>query len=170
MNQRKSDRRDLIELSSRQETVLSEVLTEPSEAQRIRILIADDHVVVLEGLIAIIGRQSDMTVVGQASNGQEAVAQWRQCKPDISLLDLRMPVLDGVGAIDAIRQIEQFARIVVLTTFDSDEDIERAIQAGAKAYLLKDSPRDVLLDCIRKVHAGKSFLPPKLSGKPVHLK
>jgi DNA-binding NarL/FixJ family response regulator len=167
MNQRSSDPPDLIEPSSRQGVVLRDVSAEPSEPHRIRILIADDHIVVLEGLIAIIGRQSDMAVVGQASNGQDAVAQWCECKPDVSLLDLRMPILDGVGAIDAIRQMQQFARIVVLTTFDSDEDIERAIQAGAKAYLLKDSPRDVLLDCIRKVHAGKSFLPPRSSGKPI---
>jgi DNA-binding NarL/FixJ family response regulator len=165
MNQKRSDPLDLIALTSRRAAV-HDVSAEPSEAHRIRILIADDHIVVLEGLIAIIGRQADMTVVGQASNGQDAVAQWRQCKPDVSLLDLRMPVLDGVGAIDAIRQIEQLARIVVLTTFDSDEDIERAIQAGAKAYLLKDSPRDVLLECIRKVHAGKSFLPPRSNSTP----
>jgi len=167
MNQRRSDPFDLIELPSRQGVVVRDVSPEPGEPHRIRILIADDHIVVLEGLIAIIGRQSDMTVVGQASNGQDAVNQWRQCKPDVSLLDLRMPILDGVGAIDAIRRVEQFARIVVLTTFDNDEDIERAIQAGAKAYLLKDSPRDVLLDCIRKVYAGKSFLPPRSTSKPI---
>jgi DNA-binding NarL/FixJ family response regulator len=164
MNQEKSDPADLMELPSCEGVGLRDASAKP---HRIRILIADDHIVVLEGLIAIIGRQSDMTVVGQASNGQDAVAQWCEFKPDVSLLDLRMPVLDGVGAIDAIRKIEQFARIVVLTTFDSDEDIERAIQAGAKAYLLKDSPRDVLLDCIRKVHAGKSFLPPRSSSKPI---
>ena len=167
MNQKRSDPLDLIELRSLEGVGLRDAPAEPGEPYRIRILIADDHIVVLEGLIAIIGRQSDMTVVGQASNGQDAVTQWCQCKPDVSLLDLRMPVLDGVGAIDAIRRMEQFARIVVLTTFDSDEDIERAIQAGAKAYLLKDSPRDVLLDCIRKVHAGKSFLPPGSSSKPI---
>jgi len=167
MNQKRSDQLGLIEAPSREGEGFQDVSGEAIEPHRIRILIADDHIVVLEGLIAIIGRQSDMTVVGQASNGQDAVAQWCQCKPDVSLLDLRMPVLDGVGAIDAIRRVEQFARIVVLTTFDSDEDIERAIQAGAKAYLLKDSPRDLLLDCIRKVHAGKSFLPPSSSSKPI---
>jgi len=156
MNQRRSDPVDLIELPSR-----------PGEesTQQIRILIADDHIVVLEGLVAIIARQSDMVVVGQASNGQDAVTQWCQCKPDVSLLDLRMPILDGVGTINAIRKMEQLARIVVLTTFDSDDDIERAIRAGANAYLLKDSPREVLLDCIRNVHAGKSLLPPRSSGK-----
>src|SRR5271154_4682934 len=133
MNQRRSDPVDLIELPSR-----------PVEesTQQIRILIADDHIVVLEGLVAIIARQSDMVVVGQASNGQDAVTQWCQCKPDVSLLDLRMPILDGVGTINAIRKMEQLARIVVLTTFDSDDDIERAIRAGANAYLLKDSPRE----------------------------
>jgi DNA-binding NarL/FixJ family response regulator len=108
----------------------------------IRILIADDHAVVLEGLTAMIGRQTDMTVIGQANNGEDAVAQWISLRPDISLLDLRMPALDAVGVMNRIRAEDSAARVIVLTTFNTDEDIYKAIRAGAKAYLLKDAPRE----------------------------
>src|SRR5215467_14470326 len=101
-------------------------------ADRIRVLIADDHVTVLEGLAAIIGRQTDMEVVAEAANGREAVELWQQYRPDITLLDLRMPILDGVGAINEIRRQQPTGRIIVLTTFDSDNEIARAIKAGAK--------------------------------------
>src|SRR5213080_2876257 len=107
----------------------------PKTAQkksRIAVLIADDHSVVREGLVSLIRRKPDMTVVGEASNGREAVDLWKQHRPDVTLLDLRMPELDGVGAIRAIRADNENARIIVLTTFDGDEDIYRAIQAGAK--------------------------------------
>src|SRR5436309_8839946 len=115
---------------------------------RIGVLIADDHSVVREGLASLIRRKSDMTVVGEASNGREAVDLWKQHRPDVMLLDLRMPELDGVGAIKEIRASDENARIIVLTTFDGDEDIYRAIQAGAKGYLLKDVPREALMDSI----------------------
>lgn len=141
----------------------SRVKTPPAE--KIRVLIADDHVMVREGLAAMIGRQADMTVIGEAANGREAVALWRQHRPDVTLLDLRMPVLDGVGAINAIRQQEVSARVVMLTTFDTDSDIARAIKAGAKGYLLKDSQREELLECIRKVHGGETCIPPALVAK-----
>src|SRR5580704_15216701 len=108
-----------------------------SAAQRIRVLIADDHSVVLEGLSAIIGRQPDMVVVAQAADGEEAVALWRAKRPDVTLLDLRMPKLDGVDAIDAIRKHDGDAHVIVLTTFDTDQDIYRALKTGARAYLLK---------------------------------
>src|ERR1700738_1615607 len=101
--------------------------------ERIRILIADDHSVVREGLVSLIKRKSDMAVVAEASNGREAVQLWKEHRPDVTLLDLRMPELDGVDAIKAIRATDEKARIIVLTTFDGDEDIYRAIQAGAKA-------------------------------------
>ena len=104
----------------------------------IRILIADDHAVVLEGLTAMIGRQADMKVVGQANNGEDAVTQWISLRPDISLLDLRMPALDAVGVMNRIREEDSSARVIVLTKFNTDEDIYKAIRAGAKAYLLKD--------------------------------
>ncbi len=136
-----------------------------TEVTRIRVLVADDHVTVLEGLVAIIGRQPDMVVVAQASNGREAVDLWQEQQPDITLLDLRMPVLDGVKAIDEIRHLDTSARIIVLTTFDTDTDISQAIKAGASGYLLKDAPREELLTCIRKVNSGETALPPLLVSK-----
>src|SRR6201987_1863833 len=131
----------------------------------VRILIADDHSVVREGLVSLVKRKPDMTVVGEASNGREAVELWKQHRPDVTLLDLRMPELDGVGAIKEIRAGNENARIIVLTTFDGDEDIYRAIQAGAKGYLLKDVPREALMDCIRRVHAGETCVPVHLAAK-----
>ena len=131
----------------------------------IRILIADDHVTVREGLAAIIGRQPDMQVVAEASNGREAVAHWQHHRPDVTLLDLRMPVLDGAGAIEGIRGEDAAARILVLTTFDTDNEISRAIKAGARGYLLKDAPRQDLLAYIRRVHAGETCIPPALVAK-----
>jgi DNA-binding NarL/FixJ family response regulator len=137
----------------------------PSNA-RIRVLIADDHGVVREGLVSMIQRnKADMTVVGEASNGREAVELWKAQRPDVTLLDLRMPELDGVEAIKTIRAIDEKARTIVLTTFDGDEDIYRAIQAGAKGYLLKDVPREALMDGIRRVHAGETSIPGNLVAK-----
>ncbi|MEY2557242.1 MAG: hypothetical protein QOE34_667 [Verrucomicrobiota bacterium] len=132
---------------------------------RIRVLIADDHSVVREGLVSLIGRKADMSVVGEAANGREAVELWKQHRPDVTLLDLRMPEMDGVGVIKDIRGNDEKARFVVLTTFDGDEDIYRAIQAGAKGYLLKDVPREALMDCIRRVHAGETCVPVHLAAK-----
>jgi two-component system NarL family response regulator len=132
---------------------------------QIRVLIADDHAVVIEGLAAMIDRQADMKIVAQATNGQDAAEQWKQHRPDVSLLDLRMPALDALGVMNIIHQTDSSARVVVLTTFDADEDIYRAIRAGAKGYLLKDAPRDELLDCIRRVHAGETCLSPDLVTK-----
>jgi DNA-binding NarL/FixJ family response regulator len=135
------------------------------EQPRIRVLIADDHVTVREGLAAIIGRQADMIVVAEAATGRDAINLWRDHRPDVTLMDLRMPVLDGVGAMVGICGMAATARIVVLTTFDSDADIARAIEAGAKGYLLKDAQRDELLECIRRVHAGHTCIPPSLLAK-----
>ena len=131
----------------------------------IRVLIADDHVTVREGLVAIIGRQPDMRVVGEAANGRDAVDLWRKQSPDVTLLDLRMPLLDGAGTIREIRLQDASARIVVLTTFDTDTDISKAIKAGAMGYLLKDAPLEELLECIRRVHAGEAFIPSPLVAK-----
>lgn len=139
--------------------------TSSAKKERIRILIADDHSVVREGLVSLIKRKSDMVVVAEASNGREAVDLWKEHRPDITLLDLRMPELDGVGAIKEIRELDETAHVIVLTTFDGDEDIYRAIKAGAKAYLLKDTARDALVDCVRRVHAGETYLPPLLAAK-----
>src|SRR5258708_7376407 len=136
-----------------------------AQADKIRVLIADDHVTVREGLAAIIGRQQDMMVVGSAADGREAVEMWRQHHPDVALLDLRMPLLDGVGVIDEIRRQDAAARVLVLTTFDTDNEISRAIKAGARGYLLKDSPREELLDSIRKVRSGETCIPASLVAK-----
>src|SRR3984893_17729129 len=130
----------------------SQVKSSAVETDKIRVLIADDHVTVLEGLAAIIGRQPDMMVVAEAADGQEAVDLWKEHHPDVTLLDLRMPTLDGVGVIENIRKQDASARFIVLTTYDSDTAILRAIKAGPKAFLLKDAGREELLDCIRKVN------------------
>lgn len=132
---------------------------------RIRVLLADDHPVVREGLRALISRRSDMTVIAEASDGAEAVRLFNGHRPDVALIDLRMPGMDGVDAIKAIRQQFPAARIVVLTTFDGDEDIYRALRAGAKAYLLKDVAREELLDSVRRVCKGETYLPSGVAAK-----
>jgi two-component system NarL family response regulator len=135
------------------------------EKLRIRVLIADDHSILRQGLVSLIEDRADMTVAGEASNGREAVELWKKHRPDVTLLDLRMPELDGVDTIKAIRSDNENARIIVLTTFDGDEDIYRAIQAGAKGYLLKDVPREALMDCVRRVHRGDTCVPVDLAAK-----
>ena len=111
----------------------------------IRVLLADDHAMVRKGFRLILEAQPDMEIVGEAGNGREAVDLWRKHRPDVGLVDLRMPLLDGVGAIDEIRRQDALARVIVLTTFDTDADISKAIKAGAKGYLLKDAQREELL-------------------------
>ena len=155
-------------MKSKSKAVATSKKTPKAEAarkSRIRVLIADDHSVVREGLVSLIGRRADMAVIGEASNGREAVDLWKKHQPDVTLLDLRMPELDGVGVIKEIRTEDQNARIIVLTTFDGDEDIYRAIQAGSKGYLLKDAPREALMDCIRRVHGGETCVPVHLAAK-----
>src|SRR5262249_18983747 len=124
----------------------SEAQRSKARTDKIRIIVADDHVTVLEGLVAIIGRQPDMQVLAAASNGREAVDLWMKHRPDVTLLDLRMPMLDGASTIQEIRQCDFSARVIVLTTFDTDTDLSQAIKAGAKGYLLKDAPREELLN------------------------
>lgn len=141
----------------------------PGARPPVRILLADDHEVVRDGLVAIVNQEPDMVVVADVGNGRAAVDQWRIHRPDVTLMDVRMPVLDGVAAIAEIRAIDPDARIVILTTFDADEDLYRAIRAGAKAYLLKDVKREVLFDCIRHVHAGTAFFPPAVAARLLDL-
>jgi len=131
----------------------------------IRILIADDHPVVREGLAALIDRRPDMTVVAEATNGEQALAEFLEHRPDVALVDLRMPDMDGADAIAAIREKAPGARVIVLTTYDDDEDIQRSLRAGAKAYMLKDAPRDELIDCIKAVHAGRTLISPAIATK-----
>ena len=127
--------------------------------RKIAVLIADDHTTFLAGLTSIIDLEPDMVVLAQATDGGQAVEFWRKHRPAVILLDLRMPVLDGVGVIEEIRREDESAKIVILTTYDSDNDIYRAIKAGAKGYLLKDARREELLDCVRKVHGGDTCIP-----------
>jgi two-component system NarL family response regulator len=136
-----------------------------AESDPIRILIADDHTIVREGLAALLGMQEDMTVVAQAANGKEAVGLYRDCRPDVVLMDLRMPETDGVAAIDAIREEFPAARFIVLTTYDGDADIYRGLRAGAQGYLLKDVPHATMLSAIRAVHGGRMHIPPEVAGK-----
>jgi two-component system NarL family response regulator len=125
----------------------------------IRILVVEDHQVVRQGLVALIKTVAGMSVVGEASDGAQAVALFRQHQPDVTIMDLRLPVMTGVEAITEIRRDFPAARVIVLTTFDGDEDIYRALQAGARGYLLKDMSSDELMDAIRTVHAGRSRFP-----------
>lgn len=131
----------------------------------IRILITDDHPVVREGLAGMLAGQPDFEVVGVATDGEKAVALHHSLAPDVTLMDLQMPGLDGVGAIQAIRARQPAARILVLTTYDSDADILRAIEAGATGYLLKDTPREELYRAIRVTANGESVLAPTVAAR-----
>jgi DNA-binding NarL/FixJ family response regulator len=123
--------------------------------RRIRVLCVDDHRIVREGLALIIKRQTDMDVVGMAATGEEAIELFKSCHPDVTLMDLRLRGMSGVEAIKAIRRIDPSARVVVLTMYQGDEDIYRALEAGATTYLLKDTLADDLIQVIRDVKAGK---------------
>jgi len=133
----------------------------------IRVLVADDHPVVRDGLSAIVNYQPDMDVVGKSANGCEAVRMFTAYRPDVTLMDLRMPEMDGVHAIEAIRADFPTARIIVLTTYDGDEDIFKGLHAGAVGYLLKESPMEELLAAIRTVHRGGKCVPANVSIKLV---
>ena len=139
--------------------------TAPAKTAAIRVLIADDHSVVRRGLAAIINMEEDAIVVGQAGDGAEAIELWRHLQPDVVLMDLRMPRMEGVEAIRRIRAEDPEAGIIVLTTFDHDEDIYAGLRAGAKAYLLKDVEPEELFRCIRAVHAGEAYLQSKVAVK-----
>ena len=131
----------------------------------IRILIADDHWVVRDGLATLISRCPDMEVIAEADDGRQALECFRCCRPDVTLMDLRMPRLGGADAIAAICAEFPRARVLALTTFDSDEYIYRVLRAGARGFLLKDAPREELLDVIRAVHAGRTHIPPGIAAK-----
>lgn len=133
----------------------------------IRVLIVDDHAIVQQGLAAIINEESDMTVVGQAKDGIEAIALFRQVQPDVTLMDLRMPCMGGVETITTICAEFNAARIIVLTTYDGDEDIYQGLRAGAKGYLLKDSKPNELRTAIRTVYSGQQYIPPHVAAKLV---
>lgn len=135
-------------------------MTEP-----IRIIIADDHPIVREGLATVLNQEEDLEVVGQAGNGLDAVAQARELHPDIILMDLQMPEMDGVAAIEKIKEESPAIGIIILTTYDTDDYIFRGIEAGARGYLLKDSPPAEVLKAIRAVHQGESLIQPRVAGR-----
>jgi two-component system NarL family response regulator len=136
-----------------------------AEAPEITILTVDDHPLIRDGLAAVIGREPDMRVVAEAGDGEEALELYRAHQPSIVLMDLRMPVMDGVEAIQAIRGEFRAARIIALTTYEGDEDIYQALAAGASGYLLKDMLRTELIEIIRKVHQGYRGIPPAIAAK-----
>jgi DNA-binding NarL/FixJ family response regulator len=138
-----------------------------SETQitRIKILITDDHTVVREGLSAMLSREKDFEVVGEATNGREAIVKARALKPDMILMDLRMPEIDGIEAMRQIKTENTAMKFIILTTYDNDEYIFKGIEAGARAYLLKDAPREDLFKAIRAVSRGESLIEPAVAGK-----
>ena len=133
------------------------------DTKQIRIMTVDDHPVLRQGIAALISDQPDMTLVAEATNGREAIQQFRAHRPDVTLMDLQMPEMNGLDAMIAIRGEFADARIIVLTTYTGDVQARRAIQAGARAYLLKNSLHKELLDTIRAVHAGRKNLSPEVS-------
>jgi DNA-binding NarL/FixJ family response regulator len=141
----------------------------PAEAaappERAGVLIVDDHALLRTGVANIINQQPDLRVVAEAGNGVEALDAYERHRPDVALVDLRMPVMEGVEAIRKIRERDPRARVIVLTTYDTDEEISRALKAGAKAYILKDIPADELVRCVREVLAGKTYLAPSAAAK-----
>jgi DNA-binding NarL/FixJ family response regulator len=141
-----------------------------TNAARIRVLSVDDHPLLREGIAAIINSQSDMSLVAAASNGKEAIEAFRALRPNVTLMDLRLPDLSGIDVMIAIRTEFADARIVVLTTYERDVEIQRALKAGACGYLLKSMPPKQMIETIRQVHAGKKCVPPEIAaGLAEHL-
>jgi two-component system NarL family response regulator len=138
-----------------------------SQATTIRVLIVDDHSIVRQGLATIINRDPEMTVIAQAEDGQQAIERFCEYQPDVTLMDLRMPQIGGVEAITAICAEFEPARIIVLTTYDGEEDIYRGLHAGAKGYLLKDAKPNELLSAIRVIHHGEQYIPQSVGAKLV---
>lgn len=136
-----------------------------NEQTRIRVFSVDDHPLLREGIAAIINNQPDMQVIGQAANGKDAVQEFKKHQPDVTLMDLRLPDMSGIDAMIAIRAEFPEARIILLTTFEGDVEIKRALEAGARGYLLKSMPPKELVEVIRQVHAGKKRIPPQLAAQ-----
>lgn len=136
-----------------------------SNKEPIRVFSIDDHPLLREGIGALVNNQADMVLVGEASTGAEAIQQFKQHVPDVTLLDLRLPDISGIDVLIAIRSEFPEARVIILTTFEGDVEIQRALQAGARGYLLKNMPPSKLLDVIRQVHDGKKRIPPEVASQ-----
>lgn len=134
-----------------------------TETEKLKILVVDDHPIMRYGVAAIIQARNDMTVVAQTGTAAGAIELFRQHAPDITLMDLRLPDQSGVQAIRAIRRFAPQAKFIVLTTYEGDEDIHQALEAGARGYLIKGMPHEALMDALRKVHAGGRFVPPPVA-------
>jgi DNA-binding NarL/FixJ family response regulator len=134
-------------------------------AAKATVLVVDDHALLRTGVANIINQEADLRVVAEAGNGVEAISAFEQHHPDVTLLDLRMPIMEGVEAVRQIRERDPRARVIVLTTYDTDDEIARALKAGAKAYVLKDIAADDLIGCIRDVLAGKTYIAPAAAAK-----
>jgi DNA-binding NarL/FixJ family response regulator len=134
-----------------------------NEPAKIRVFTVDDHPLLREGIAAIINNEPDMLIIGQSSTGREAIQQFREQRPDVTLMDLRLPDISGIDAMIAIRNEFSDARIVMLTTFEGDVEIQRALAAGARGYILKNMPPRDLVDVVRQVHAGKKRIPAEVA-------
>jgi len=132
---------------------------------KLRVLVADDHPVVRQGIMANVKPQRDMTVVAEAGDGVEALALIKEHLPDVVLLDLRMPLMDGLDVIGEVNTSRLSSKVIIMTTFDSEEDVHRAMKAGARGYLLKDSSQEEILDAIRRVGLGETYLPARIVQK-----
>lgn len=139
------------------------MLTE--SAEKIRVLCVDDHPLVRKGIAAILANEEDMELVAEAETGREALEAFRKCRPDVTLMDLRMPVLDGIGAVKLIRNEFPEAKIIALTSFDGDQDVYRALEAGVRGYILKESVHSEVLSAIRVVHSGRKLMPPDVAER-----
>ena len=132
---------------------------------KVRVLVADDHPIVRHGIIANVGPQGDMSVIAEAGDGVEALALIREQVPDVVLLDLRMPHMDGLDVITEVNKLRIPCKVIIMTTFDSEQDVQRAMKAGARGYLLKDSSQEEILDAIRRVSLGETYLPARIVQK-----
>jgi DNA-binding NarL/FixJ family response regulator len=138
-----------------------------SASPPIRVFCVDDHPLMREGIAAVIRNEPDMSLVAEASTGHEAIEGYRRDRPDITLMDLRLPDISGIDALVAIRTEFANARVIMLTTFEGDVDIQRALEAGARGYMLKSMPRKQLVEMIRRVHTGKKHVPPEVADRLV---